>query len=42
MKFHQTVCGGVHLFLDGATLLPAVRDCNVDQAGVCGFVRCSK
>ena len=41
-RIHQTVGGRIDLFLDGATLLFAVRDCNVDQAGVGGFVRCSK
>jgi hypothetical protein len=41
-RIHQTVGGGIDLLLDGTALLPAVRDRDVDQPGVRGFVRCKK
>ena len=39
---HQAVCGSINLLLRGATLLLSVCEGDIDQTGVCGFVRCSK
>jgi hypothetical protein len=42
LKTHKAVNSGLDLLMDIATLLLAVCDCDVDQAGVSWFVRRSK
>jgi hypothetical protein len=42
LKTHKAVNSGFDLLIDIATLLFAVFDCDIDQAGVGGFVRRSK
>jgi hypothetical protein len=41
-KTHKAVNSGIDLLMDRATLLLAVRDCDIDYAGVCGFVHRSE
>jgi hypothetical protein len=41
-RTHQAICRGVDLFVDGATFLSTIRDCDINQTSVCGFVRRSE
>jgi hypothetical protein len=42
LKTHKAVNSGFDLLMDIATLSLAIFNCDIDQAGVSGFVRRSK